>query len=115
MLIDELGHRFFSNEAGAELAARDIVARAISRRIAQGHRVFLDARRKPGSEFATRFPEIAAACRAVGLDPARMPNPIRPAAHYHVGGVAVDAVGRTSVKGPLGLRGSRLDWAARRQ
>src|SRR6185312_2730362 len=46
-----------------------------------------------------RFPRIAAACRAVGLDPALTPIPIRPAAHYHMGGVAVDAVGRTSVNG----------------
>jgi L-aspartate oxidase len=99
ILIDELGHRFLINEPGAELATRDVVARAISRRIAEGHQVFLDARRRPGSDFAVRFPHIAAACRAVGLDPARMPIPIRPAAHYHMGGVAVNAVGRTSVNG----------------
>lgn len=99
ILIDELGHRFLINEPGAELATRDVVARSISRRIAEGHRVFLDARRKPGSDFAARFPRIAAACRAVGLDPARTPIPIRPAAHYHMGGVAVDMVGRTSVNG----------------
>jgi L-aspartate oxidase len=99
ILIDELGHRFLINEPGAELATRDVVARSISRRIAEGHRVFLDARRKPGSDFAARFPRIAAACRAVGLDPALTPIPIRPAAHYHMGGVAVDAVGRTSVNG----------------
>ena len=99
ILIDELGHRFLIHEPGAELATRDVVARAISQRIAEGHRVFLDARRKPGSDFAVRFPRIAAACRAVGLDPARTPIPIRPAAHYHMGGVAVDAVGRTSING----------------
>jgi L-aspartate oxidase len=99
VLIDELDRRFLVDEPGAELAARDVVARAISRRIAEGHRVFLDARRKPGSGFAARFPTIAAACRAVGLDPALTPIPVRPAAHYHMGGVAVDAVGRTSVNG----------------
>ena len=99
ILIDDLGRRFLSNEPGAELASRDIVARAIWRQIAEGRRVFLDARRRPGVDFAARFPEIAAACRAVGLDPARMPIPIRPAAHYHMGGVAVDAAGRSSVEG----------------
>jgi L-aspartate oxidase len=98
-LVDELGQRFLSNEPGAELAPRDVVARAIWRRIAEGHRVFLDARRRPGAEFAARFPGITAACRAVGLDPARMPIPIRPAAHYHMGGIAVDAAGRSSVEG----------------
>jgi L-aspartate oxidase len=98
-LVDDLGQRFLSNEPGAELAARDVVARAIWRRLVEGHRVFLDARRKPGAAFAARFPEITAACRAVGIDPARTPIPIRPAAHYHMGGVAVDASGRSSVDG----------------
>ncbi len=98
-LVDELGQRFLSNEPGAELAPRDVVARAIWRRIAEGHRVFLDARRRPGAEFAARFPGVTAACRAVGLDPARTAIPIRPAAHYHMGGVAVDAAGRSSVEG----------------
>ncbi len=98
-LVDELGQRFLSNEPGAELAPRDVVARAIWRQIAEGHRVFLDARRRPGAEFAARFPGITAACRAVGLDPARTPIPVRPAAHYHMGGIAVDAAGRSSVEG----------------
>src|SRR5580658_622899 len=98
-LIDETGERFMASTPGAELAPRDIVARAIWRRRAQGHRVFLDARAAIGAEFAERFPIIAAACRAAGVDPAREPIPVRPAQHYHMGGVAVDAEGRSSVEG----------------
>jgi L-aspartate oxidase len=98
-LIDETGKRFMGRTPGGELAPRDIVARAIWRRRAQGHRVFLDARSSVGAEFATRFPIIAAACRRAGVDPAREPIPVKPAQHYHMGGVAVDAEGRSSVGG----------------
>ena len=98
-LIDETGERFMAGTPGAELAPRDIVARAIWRRRAQGHRVFLDARAAIGRSFAQRFPIIWAACRRAGVDPAREPIPVRPAQHYHMGGVAVDAEGRSSVEG----------------
>jgi L-aspartate oxidase len=98
-LIDETGERFMAGTPGAELAPRDVVARAIWRRRAQGHRVFLDARLRVGAEFAERFPIISAACRAAGVDPAREPIPVRPAQHYHMGGVAVDGEGRSSVEG----------------
>jgi L-aspartate oxidase len=98
-LIDETGRRFMASTPGAELAPRDVVARAIWRRRAEGHRVFLDARKAIGVEFATRFPIIAAACRKAGADPAREPIPVTPAQHYHMGGVAVDAQGRSSVEG----------------
>ncbi|MDE3174571.1 MAG: L-aspartate oxidase, partial [Pseudomonadota bacterium] len=99
ILIDETGRRFLADQPGAELAARDVVARAIWRHIGEGHRVFLDARAALGRHFAQRFPAIAAACRAAGVDPATMPIPVRPAAHYHMGGVAVDANGRSTVDG----------------
>ncbi|HZZ60952.1 MAG TPA: L-aspartate oxidase [Roseiarcus sp.] len=98
-LIDETGERFMAGVRGAELAPRDVVARAIWRRRAAGHRVFLDARAALGAHFATRFPIIAAACREGGVDPAREPIPVRPAQHYHMGGVWVDAEGRSSVTG----------------
>ena len=52
-----------------------------------------------GARFAERFPAIAALCRRAGIDPASEPIPVRPAAHYHMGGVAVDASGRGSVDG----------------
>ena len=99
VLIDETGERFMLDTPGAELAARDVVARAIWRRRAQGHRVFLDARRAVGERFAARFPVIAAFCREAGIDPARQPIPVRPAAHYHMGGIAVDEEGRSSLRG----------------
>lgn len=98
-LIDETGERFMANTPGAELAPRHVVARAIWRRHAEGHRVFLDARSAVGAEFAARFPIIAAACRKHGVDPAREPMPVKPAQHYHMGGVATDAEGRSSVEG----------------
>jgi L-aspartate oxidase len=61
--------------------------------------VLLDARDALGERFATRFPTVAAACLAAGIDPARQAIPVAPAAHYHMGGIAVDADGRTSVPG----------------
>jgi L-aspartate oxidase len=94
LLIDETGERFTG-----ELAPRDQVARAVWRHLGQGHRVFLDARQALGARFAARFPAIAARCAAAGIDPARAPIPIRPAVHYHMGGIAVDTQGRSSVGG----------------
>ena len=99
VLVDETGERFMANVPGAELAPRDVVARAIWRRRAEGHRVFLDARQALGEKFAARFPVIAAFCHEAGVDPARQPIPVRPAAHYHMGGIAVDEGGRSSLRG----------------
>jgi L-aspartate oxidase len=99
LLVDENGERFLAGEPGAELAPRDVVARAIWRHLAEGHKVFLDARRKPGASFAQHFPAIAAACYAAGYDPARQLIPIRPAVHYHMGGIAVNVAGHSSVTG----------------
>ncbi|MEJ2625419.1 MAG: L-aspartate oxidase [Pseudolabrys sp.] len=98
-LVDETGCRFLADEPGAELAPRDAVARGVWRHLAKGHQVFLDARRKPGTRFAEWFPAIAAVCRRAGIDPATQLIPIRPAVHYHMGGIAVDGVGRSSVPG----------------
>ncbi len=94
ILVDETGARFTE-----ELAPRDVVSRAVWHHLLAGHRVFLDARTVLGSRFAVRFPGIDAACRARGIDPATMPIPVRPAAHYHMGGVLVDADGRSTVPG----------------
>lgn len=98
-LIDETGARFLADVPGAELAPRDVVARGVGRHLSAGHRVFLDARSALGGRFAERFPAIAASCAAMGLDPARQPIPVRPAVHYHMGGIAVDGAGRSSVPG----------------
>ena len=99
ILIDETGHRFMAGVPGAELAPRDVVARAVWRHLVAGHRVFLDARDVPELDFARRFPAITGFCHAAGIDPVTRPIPIRPAAHYHMGGIAVDLAGRTSVEG----------------
>ena len=98
-LIDETGLRFMADQPGAELAPRDIVARAVWHRRAEGHRVFLDARKHPGAEFAKRYPVISAFCKMAGIDPATDPIPVRPAVHYHMGGIAVDIEGRSTVDG----------------
>jgi len=99
IIIDERGDRFMAGVPGAELAPRDIVARAVWRHMAAGHRVFLDASNVIGLDFARRFPTITALCREAGIDPVTQPIPIRPAAHYHMGGISVDKSGRTSIDG----------------
>src|SRR6202171_2279527 len=67
--------------------------------MAAGHQVFLDARNVGGLDVARRFPTISALCREAGIDPVTQAIPIRPAAHYHMGGISVDQSGRTSVEG----------------
>jgi L-aspartate oxidase len=100
VLLDEEGHRFMTDEhRDAELAPRDIVARANWRRLAGGGRVFLDARRAVGEEFPDRFPSVFRLCMADGIDPRTEPVPVAPAAHYHMGGLATDLFGRTSLPG----------------
>jgi L-aspartate oxidase len=99
-LIDETGRRFMpAIHADAELAPRDVVARAIHREIARGHKTFLDCREAIGAKFADRFPTVYAACMSAGIDPATQPIPVAPAAHYHMGGIASDEHGRTSLEG----------------
>ncbi len=98
ILINRAGERFMQkHHALAELAPRDIVARGVFAEIAAGRGAYLDARQAIGSAFARRFPTVHASCIAAGIDPAREPIPVAPAAHYHMGGVAVDARGRTSL------------------
>jgi L-aspartate oxidase len=99
-LINDKGERFMlAQHPLAELAPRDIVARGVFAEIAAGHGAFLDAREALGAHFAGKFPTVYASCRAAGIDPMRQPIPIAPAAHYHMGGISVDAYGRTSLKG----------------
>jgi len=99
VLVDETGDRFMAGIPGAELAPRDVVARAVWRHMAAGHRVFLDARVVPDLDFPRRFPAITRFCHAAGIDPVTEPIPVRPAAHYHMGGIAVDLAGRSSIEG----------------
>lgn len=99
-LIDENGHRFMGGEhPDRELAPRDVVARAIWRRLMAGSQVFLDTREAVGNSFPDRFPTVYNLCREHGLDPRVEPIPVAPAAHYHMGGIAVDEAGRTSLPG----------------
>ncbi|THD71204.1 MAG: L-aspartate oxidase [Bradyrhizobium sp.] len=99
-LINDRGERFMlALHPLAELAPRDIVARGVFAEIAAGRGAFLDAREALGTHFADKFPTVYASCIAAGIDPATQPIPIAPAAHYHMGGIAVDARGRTSLKG----------------
>jgi L-aspartate oxidase len=93
--VDETGAYFMR---GGDLAPRDVVARGVFAHVQAGHRVFLDAR-GIGARFSARFPAIAAICLAAGIDPVTQPIPVRPAAHYHMGGVVVDAAGRTTIEG----------------
>ena len=99
ILIDDLGQRVMADHPLGELAPRDVVARGIWRRLISGRRVFLDAREAVGGAFSQRFPTVFAACMGKGIDPARTPIPIRPAAHYHMGGIVVDRHGRGTVDG----------------
>jgi L-aspartate oxidase len=92
VLIDEHGMPFMH---GADLSARDIVARAVSAKILEGHSVFLDARQLNPA----KFPKVFALCRAENINPATQPIPIRPAAHYHMGGIAVDAHSESTITG----------------
>lgn len=100
ILIDQTGRRFMpAIHADAELAPRDIVARAIFREIAAGRTVYLDTRAAVGARLPEAFPTVYENCVSMGIDPVRDPIPVAPAAHYHMGGVKVDATGRTSLEG----------------
>lgn len=99
VLLNERGERFLADVPGAELAPRDVVARVISAEISRGGKVFLDARQALGAGFARRFPIIDQACKQGGIDPGHDLIPVRPAVHYHMGGVATDSHGRSSIAG----------------
>jgi L-aspartate oxidase len=99
ILIDEEDTRFMAGHPQAELAPRDVVARAIHRERARGGQAFLDCRAAIGVRFAARFPTVYAACLAHGIDPVTMPIPVAPAAHFHMGGVATDTRGQSSLEG----------------
>ncbi|MCK1719235.1 L-aspartate oxidase [Bradyrhizobium sp. 141] len=99
-LINGSGERFMAaRHPLAELAPRDIVARGVFAEIAAGRGAFLDARQALGASFADKFPTVHASCVAAGIDPATQIIPIAPAAHYHMGGIAVDDRGRSSIDG----------------
>ncbi len=96
LLVDQKGERFVD-----ELQPRDVVARAIYKKIKEGHRVFLDMRhlKEKGVDLQRRFPTVYRMLRERGYDPEREPIPVSPAAHYFIGGIKVDLWGRTSMEG----------------
>lgn len=100
------GDRFMPRyHRDAELAPRDVVARAIDREMKRhGHaHVLLDISHRPTDRVRKRFPNIAAALARFGFDLARQPIPVVPAAHYMCGGVRATLAGRTSLDGLLAL------------
>jgi L-aspartate oxidase len=100
LLVNRAGKRFMpALHKDAELAPRDIVARAVFAEIAAGRGAFLDATKALGQAFAEKFPNVADSCLSAGIDPARQPIPVAPAEHYHMGGLWTDARGRTSLPG----------------
>lgn len=100
VLVNSDGARFMARyHADAELAPRDVVARAIHAERAAGRGAFLDAREAVGAHFPTEFPAVFAACMSGGIDPRVQLIPVTPACHYHMGGIATDADGRTSLPG----------------
>jgi L-aspartate oxidase len=97
VLVNDSGVRFMLKKSRfAELAPRDVVAREIFREQAKGSRVWLDAR-KLGTSFKKRFPGIFALCKARGIDPSKDLIPVIPAAHYMMGGIVTDLIGRSSL------------------
>lgn len=102
VLIDAHGERFMQKiHPLAELAPRDVVARGIQRTMMDqgGQPVLLDATALGSDFLAQRFPSITKACRSYGLNWGRDPIPVTPAAHYWMGGIATDTLGRTSIPG----------------
>jgi len=102
LLVDRHGHRFMPDyDERAELAPRDVVARAILAQMARtAHtHAYLDVRHKGAAWFSQRFPGIATLLQQFDIDPGKDTIPIHPSAHYMIGGVRADHAGRTSVPG----------------
>jgi L-aspartate oxidase len=99
-LINKKGERFMQSiHPDAELAPRDVVARAIFSQTQAGLRPMLDTRDALGEEVKTLFPSVAESCARNGIDPAVDPIPVAAAAHYHMGGIKTDMNGRANVAG----------------
>jgi L-aspartate oxidase len=98
VLLDESGDRFMTSiHPDAELAPRDVVARSVFAIGAQHKQVFLDT--TVVLDLEARFPGTWSLARAAGIDASREPLPVTTAAHYHMGGIATDAHGATSMRG----------------
>ncbi len=101
-LRDCFGHRFMGDyHASLELAPRDEVSLAITRQMEKTKHscVYLDLTHLPKSLIAERFPHISRVCAEFGLDITTDQIPVRPGAHYMIGGLTIDLDGRTTVPG----------------
>ena len=101
-LLTPAGHRFMPDyDPRAELAPRDVVTRGIFAVMQQegADHVLLDLTHLSPAYIQQRFPTISARCRAEGFDPAVVPIPVAPAAHYLMGGLRTDLQGRTNIPG----------------
>ena len=101
-LVDKDGRRFMPEfDSRDELAPRDVVSRAITVVMHRTHHanVYLDLSHLDPKMVRERFPGMAAICGQFGLDLARDRIPVRPGAHYMIGGVKVDEMGRTDIPG----------------
>ena len=102
VLLDDSGTRFMLGQHElADLAPRDVVAKAILRRMREtgAEHVWLDARHFGAEKWRVRFPTILATLASLGIDPVSQLIPVAPACHYASGGIATDLDGRTSVAG----------------
>ena len=105
LLVDKNGERFMpAAHPDAELAPRDVVSRACFERMVatEDTSVYLDLSQVAGDPHRL-FPVVAETCALFGIDIARDPVPVRPGAHYMVGGIAVDTWGQTGVPGLLAV------------
>ena len=101
-LVDGNGHRFMQQyHSDGELAPRDVVSRAIVDRLRESGAtcVYLDVRHLGLDRFSKRFPNITERCTEFGIDVGEDLIPVRPAAHFSIGGVVTDLEARTSVAG----------------
>ena len=101
LLLDISGNRFMQEyHPDGELAPRDVVSRAILDRMLKTNstHVYLDIRHFDKVHFSKRFPLISELCESFDIDVSKELIPVRPSAHYMIGGVKVDAKGRTSLK-----------------
>ncbi|MDA9207875.1 L-aspartate oxidase [Octadecabacter sp.] len=99
-LINANGERFMTAiHPDAELAPRDVVARAIYAQTQAGKRPLLDTRDVLGERIKDLYPAVAEACARSGIDPATDPIPVAAAAHYHMGGIATDTDGKSTLDG----------------
>jgi L-aspartate oxidase len=101
LLLNARGERFMPGyDERAELAPRDIVARAIVSEMmkTESDRVYLDVTGLAPGRAAARFPQIMRYCAQYGLDITKDWIPVSPAAHYMMGGVRTDEWGRTNIR-----------------